>query len=117
VVKNKEVFVNTYISHIWKDILFASVVITVFGSAVQAFGTAAASQEITLIATVREPSGTSGTVAFTFALEELPVASAVLPNVSTLPPQPSVIPEPTTLVLVGLGVLGLVVWRRMWEKH
>ena len=89
----------------------------VLGSAAQAFGTAADSQEITLSATVREPSGTTGTIAFTFELEELPSTSAVMNNYSTLPPQPSAAPEPSTLVLVGLGVLGLAALRRTWEKH
>jgi hypothetical protein len=93
------------------------VVITVLGSAAQAFGTATDSQEITLSATVREPSGTTGTVAFTFALEELPSTSAVMKNYSTLPPQPSAIPEPSTLVLVGLGVLGLVILRKAFSER
>ena len=106
---------NTSISHIWKGVLVAVVVFRVLGSAAPAFGTAADSQDVTLSATVREPSGTTGTVAFTFELEEMPAASAVLPNYSTLPPQPSAIPEPATLVLVGLGVLGLGVLRKRFS--
>ena len=101
-----------FICYGWKGVLVSLVVIMMLGSAVQVFGTATDSQDVTLSATVREPSGTTGTVAFTFALEEMPAASAVLPNYSTLPPQPSAIPEPSTLVLLGLGVLGLMVWRR-----
>ena len=71
---------------------------------------------VTLSATVREPSGTTGAVEFTFELEESPAASAVMHNYSTLPPEPSAVPEPSTLVLVGLGVLGLVVWRKAFDK-
>jgi hypothetical protein len=39
-----------------------------------------------------------------------------LNNYSTLPPQPSAVPEPSTLVLVGLGVLGLVVLRKRYDS-
>jgi hypothetical protein len=101
-----------HMSYSWKSILFALVAITVFGSAVQAFGTATDTQDVTLSATVRDPSGTTGTVAFTFELEEFPSTSAVMPNYSTLPPQPSAVPEPSTLLLIGLGVLGLVALRK-----
>ena len=87
-------------------------VVVVLVSVGQAFGTEPESQEVTLSATVREPAGGTGTVDFTFELEEMPAASAVVPNYSSLPPQPSAIPEPSTLLLVGLGVLGLVVLRK-----
>jgi hypothetical protein len=103
---------NTDISHKWKGVLVALVVLMVLISAGQAFGTTTDSQDVTLSATVREPSGTTGTVAFTFALEELPAASAVMPNYSTLPLEPSAVPEPSTLLLVGLGMLGLVALRK-----
>ena len=107
---------NTYISHRWKGVLVLLVVLVVLGSSVQAFGAATDSQDVTLSATVHEPSGTTDTVAFTFELEELPSASAVMSNYSTLPPEPSAVPEPSTLVLVGLGVLGLVGWRRFRKQ-
>jgi hypothetical protein len=107
---------NTHVKHLWKGILVVVVVFAVLllglVLSVQALESAAASQAVTLRTTVREPSGKTGTVAFTFALEELPAASAVLPNASTLPPQPSAVPEPATLVLVSLGGLGVL--RKIW---
>ena len=107
---------NIDMSHSWKGVVVSLVVIMVLGSAAQAFGAAADSQEITLSATVREPSGTTGTVEFTFELEELPAASAMMNNYSTHPPQPSAVPEPSMLVLVGLGALGVVLLRKTWLK-
>lgn len=81
-----------HVYHSWKGILVAVVVVVVLGSAAQAFGTAVDSQDVTISATVREPSGMTGTIAFTFALEEVPAASVVMPNYSTLPPQLSAVP-------------------------
>jgi hypothetical protein len=37
-------------------------------------------------------------------------------DASTLSPEPSAVPEPATLGLVGLGVLWLVVWRKAFDK-
>jgi hypothetical protein len=104
-----------HMSYSWKSVLVLAILV-VFGSAAQAVGTAADSQDVTLSATVREPSGTTGTVAFTFELEEMPVTSAVMPNYSTIAPEPSAVPEPSTLGLVGLGVLGLVALRKAFDK-
>ena len=106
---------NRYVFYGWKGVLVVVVILMVLVSAAQMFGTAADSQDVTLSATVREPSGTTGTIALTFELEELPSTSAVMNNYSTLPPQPSAIPEPSTLVLLGLGVLGLGLLRKRWS--
>ena len=107
----------SFFFHRWKGILVSLVVLVVLVSAAQAFGTTADSQDVTLSATVRDSAGTIGTVAFTFELEEFPSTSAVMHNYLTLPPQPSAIPEPSTLVLVGLGVLGLMALRKRWDTR
>ena len=107
---------STDVFYEWKGFLVVVVVVVVLGSAGPAFGTAIESQAVILSATVRDPAGNSGTFDFTFELEELPATSAVLPNYSTLPPQPSAVPEPSTLVLVGLGVLGLATLRKRFCK-
>ena len=104
-------------NHLWKGVLFALVVFVVLVSVTQAFGTATDSQDVSLSATVREPSGTTGTVVFTFELEELPSTSAVMPNYSTIAPEPSAVPEASTLLLLGLGVLGIAALRKTWEKR
>lgn len=98
---------SRYVFYGWKRILVVAVVLVVLGPAEQAFGTEPESQDVTLSATVRNPAGSTGTFGFTFELEEAPV---ILHNYSTLPPQSSAIPEASTLLLVGLGALGLVVW-------
>lgn len=101
-----------HMSYSWKGVLISFVVLVMLGSAAQAFEAEPELQDITFSATVREPSGATGTIAFTVALEEMPAASAVLPNYSTIALEPSALPEPSTLVLAGLGMLGLVVLRR-----
>jgi hypothetical protein len=60
---------NTHVNHSWKDIVVVLVVMLGIVFSAQALEPAATSQEITLSATVHEPSGTTGTIAFTFALE------------------------------------------------
>jgi hypothetical protein len=57
--------------------------------------------DLTLRAAFRDPAGVTGTVDFTFELEQSPV-----PTHTPTPESPS-IPEPSTLVLLGLGMLGL----------
>jgi hypothetical protein len=37
---------------------------------------------------------------------------AVMNNYSSIGSGPSTVPEPSTLVLIGLGIVGLVGWRR-----
>ncbi len=57
--------------------------------------------------------GEAGTVELTVSLDaENP---AVMPNHSSVGPGPSTVPEPSTLLLLGLGIVGLVGWRR-WRN-
>ena len=72
---------------------------------------------VTLSASFREVAGPDGVVDFTFELEEMPAASAGMMNDSTLPPQSSAVPEPSTLMLVGLGMLGLGALQKRWYKR
>ncbi len=58
---------------------------------------------MTLSATFQEPSGQTGAIESTVTLAE-PVAPPAPPVLDT--PQAQAVPEPSTLVLLGLGVLG-----------
>jgi hypothetical protein len=90
---------------------------------------AATSKAVTLSARVREPSGVTGTVDFTFEIEtppdalDLPAGDVLVGFPATFPTQrvtlreeTSSIPEPAVLVLVGLGVIGLALLRRIWGR-
>jgi len=101
--------------HLWKGVLVGVAVLMVLISTVQALETAVESKEVTLSATVRNSAGSTGTFDFTFELEEFPSTSAVMNNYSMLPPEPSAVPEPSTLVLVGLGVLGLALLQKKFS--
>jgi hypothetical protein len=83
------------------------------------------SREVTLSATVRDPSETTGSVDFTFEVEEVPdvlkllagddliVLPAMFPKqMGTIDKEDSSIPEPSTMVLVGLGLIMLLGIRR-----
>lgn len=86
-------------------------------------------REVTLSATIREPSGATGSVDFTFEIEEpldvldllvgemldrLP--AAVLPQTVASRDGQHVIPEPSMMALVGLGVLGIIIGRKLWQR-
>ena len=62
--------------------------------------------------------GSAGTIELTVTLDSGSssdeVTPAVMQNYSSV--GPSAVPEPATLVLVGLGVLGVVGWRRLRKQ-
>ncbi len=58
--------------------------------------------------------GEAGTVELTVTLDE--ANPAIMDNYSSIGPGPSTVPEPSTLALLGLGVLALVGWRRFRKQ-
>ena len=58
--------------------------------------------------------GEAGTVELTVSLDA--GNPAVMPNHSSIGPGPSTVPEPSTLLLLGLGIAGLVGWRRFRKQ-
>ncbi len=87
---------NTSLSQIVKVIVFALV-------ALVGFIPTAGAEEVTLSATFQEPIGQTGAIEVTVTLAE-PAAPPAPPVIET--PETSAVPEPSTLVLLGLGVLG-----------
>ena len=72
-------------------------------------------EDLTLSAAFRDPAGVTGTVAFTVELEPSPAPA------DTPTPEAHAVPEPSTLVLIGLGVIGLAIlgktrYKKLFEK-
>ncbi len=93
---------NTSLSQRVKVIVFALVVLV-------GLVPAAGAEEVILSATFQEPSGQTGAIEVTVMLAE-PAAPPAPPVLDI--PQTQAVPEPSTLALLGLGVLGLAVLRR-----
>ncbi len=96
---------NTSLSYVMNVVLLA--VVMMIGCI-----SAAAAEEVTLSATFQEPSGQkTGAIVVTVTLAE-PAAPPAPPVIDT--PQAQVVPEPSTLALVGLGALGLMGFKKTW---
>lgn len=72
---------------------------------------AAQAKEVTLSAAFASPSGARGTLVMTVEVAEAAGEPPVLASGAAVPPATPV-PEPGTLVLVGLGVAGVLLLRR-----
>jgi hypothetical protein len=78
------------------------------------FVPAAGAEEVILSAAFQEPSGQTGTIEVTVTLAD-PAAPPAPPAITT--PHTQAVPEPSTLALLGLGVLGLGFLRKRWTKR
>ncbi len=87
---------GTVLSHSFNIVVFSLV-------ALVGVVPAAGAEEMTLSATFQEPSGQTSTIEVTVTLAE-PATPPAPPVIET--PETSAVPEPSTLVLLGLGVLG-----------
>ncbi len=68
----------------------------------------ASAEDVSLQASI---PGDAGTVELTVSLDV--TNPAIMNNYSSIGPGPSTVPEPSTLALLGLGIVGLVGWRRI----
>ncbi len=71
----------------------------------------ASAEDVSLQASV---PGDAGTVELTVSLDD--TNPAIMDNYSSIGPGPSTVPEPSTLVLIGLGVVALMGWRRFHKQ-
>jgi len=85
--------------HLWIVVVFAGVLLLLASMLVHA-------EDLTLRAAFRDPAGVTGTIDFTVELESSSTSA------ETPMPGASSVPEPSTLALVGLGVMGLAIVRK-----
>ena len=93
-----------YMYNVWTVVVVAGMLLLLATVLAQA-------EDLTLSATFRDPAGVTGTFAVTFELEPSPAPA------NTPTPEAHAVPEPSTLALVGLGVIGLAVLRKARYKQ